>query len=92
MSLTFILILLLVIGIVFANVALLRYGSKPMPVKDKRQVPSAENAAAPGKTQAAATSALPLTTTPPVETGKSNTENNKPTTADASTDSSSGSD
>ncbi len=92
MSLTFILILLLVIGIVFANIALLRYGSKPMPVKDKRPVTAAENAALPGKTQAATTSALPLTTPPQTEPGKSTTESNKAITSDGSSDSSSGSD
>ena len=92
MSLTFILILLLVIGIVFANVALLRFGSKPMPVKDKPPVSPAQNATSPGKTQAATTSALPLTTTPQAEPGKSNTESHKESTTDGSSDSSSGGD
>ena len=78
MSLTFILILLLVIGIVFANIALLRYGSKPMPVKDKQLVTPPETAAAPGKTQAAATTALPLTTTQQAEPNKNTAEPHKP--------------
>lgn len=76
MSLTFILILLLVIGIVFANIALLRYGSKPMPVKDKKPH-SPETTAAPGKTQAATTSAVPLTTTPSTEPSKNTAEQPK---------------
>ncbi len=62
MSLTFILILLLVFGLVFANIALLRYGNKPMQVKTKKPVPAADHAAAPGKTQAATTSEIPFTT------------------------------
>jgi hypothetical protein len=76
MSLTFILILLLVIGIVFANIALLRYGSKPMPLKDKKPL-TPETVAAPGKTQAATTSALPLTTTPSTEANKNTIEQSK---------------
>ncbi|OBP15222.1 hypothetical protein A5320_07530 [Rheinheimera sp. SA_1] len=89
MSLTFILILLLVIGIVFANIALLRFGSKPMPVKDKKPH-TASDTAAPGKTQAATTSAMPLTTTP-TEPGKNTIESNKTSPAD-SNDSGSGGD
>jgi len=89
MSLTFILILLLVIGIVFANIALLRFGSKPMPVKEKR--PATTSDTAPGKTQAATTNAMPLTTTPQADPSKSNTESNKSSTSDSSSDSSSGS-
>lgn len=77
MSLTFILILLLVIGIVFANIALLRHGSKPMPLKDKKPL-TPDTAAAPGKTQAATTSAVPLTTTPSNEASKNTTEQSKP--------------
>lgn len=92
MTLTFILILLLVIGIVFANIALLRFGSKPMPLKEKPPIPPAEHAASPGKTQAATTSALPLTTTPQTDPGKNTTENTKAGTPDASSDSSSGGD
>jgi len=92
MSLTFILILLLVIGIVFANIALLRFGSKPMPVKEKQPIPPADHAGSPGKTQAATTSALPLTTTPQTEPGKSTTENTKASTPDGSSDSSAGGD
>ncbi len=64
MSLSFILILLLVIGVVFANIALLRFGSKPMPLKNNNAKTSATIAADQGISQAAATSALPLTTTP----------------------------
>jgi hypothetical protein len=92
MSLTFILILLLVIGIVFANIALLRIGSKPMPVKEKHPVPPAEHAGSSAKTQAATTSALPLTTTPQTEPGKNTTEHTKTSTPDGSSDSSSGGD
>jgi|GEM_PF-6761700 len=79
MSLTFILILLLVIGIVFANIALLRYGSKPMPLKDKKPL-APDTATAPGKTQAATTSAVPLTTAPSTEASKNTTEQSKPET------------
>ena len=62
MRLTFILILLLVIGIIFANIALLRFNSKPMTHKAKSTVMPTDTAAAPAKTQAAATTALPITT------------------------------
>lgn len=91
MSLTFILILLLVIGVVFANIALLRISNKPMQVKDIRTVTPPDTAAAPGKTQAAATSALPLTATPQAEPGKNSAEHNKAAASDGS-DSGSGGD
>ncbi|RVU41172.1 DUF2897 family protein [Rheinheimera riviphila] len=89
MSLTFILILLLVIGIVFANIALLRHGSKPMPLKDKKPL-TPDTTAAPGKTQAATTSAVPLTTTPSTEANKNTAEQSKPDTHTGSNVSSNG--
>lgn len=90
MSLTFILILLLVIGIVFANIALLRHGSKPMPVKSKQPL-TPDTASASGKTQAATTSAVPLTTTHSTQGSKNNAEQSKPDANDGHGGSDSGS-
>ena len=91
MSLTFILILLLVFGLVFANIALLRYGNKPMQVKTKKPVPAADTAAAPGKTQAATTSAIPFTTGSN-EPAKNPLEHNNNSSASDSNDSGSSGD
>lgn len=83
MSLTFILILLLVIGIVFANIALLRFGSKPMPVKSKKTAHPADTTATQGKTQAATTSAFPVVTPALADPSTTPTASDKTTSADS---------
>ena len=84
MSLTFILILLLVIGIVFANIALLRFNSKPMPQKSKSTAMPTDTSAAPAKTQAAATTALPITTSSTADTQKPSAAPDKAPSVDGS--------
>lgn len=74
MSLTFILILLLVIGVVFANIALLRFGSKPMPVPPKTTTSPAKTSIASGKAQAATAIVLPTHPTTAPEPPKSSNE------------------
>jgi len=62
MNLTFLLILLLVFAVVFGNIALLRYYNKPMQTRKKTPPGSSDAAKDSGKSQAALTSAMPLTT------------------------------
>jgi len=69
MSLTFFLMLLLVIGIVLANIALLRFSNKPM-VAPKKNLTPADTAAAASKTQAATTGAIPMVSTSSTEQQK----------------------
>lgn len=70
MTLNFILLLLLVIGLVLANLALLKYGSKPLPKKKPQPVPTDNSVARTAQSQAAASCALPLSqaNTSPAET------------------------
>jgi hypothetical protein len=72
MTLNFILLLLLVIGLIVANLALLKYGSKPLPKKKAQPVTTDHSAASAAKSQAAASCALPFSqaSTSPTETEK----------------------
>ena len=83
MSLTFFLMLLLVIGIVLANIALLRFSNKPMTVPKKDPTP-ADTAAASGKTQAATTGAIPIVASASTEQQKTVAEPGKVSPADSS--------
>lgn len=72
MTLNFILLLLLVIGLIVANLALLKYGSKPLPKKKPQPVTTDHSAARTAQSQAAASSALPFS-----QAGTSSTETEK---------------
>jgi hypothetical protein len=82
MSVTFIVILLLVIGIVFANIALLRHGSKPMPVINKSTTTTDTSTAAAEKAQAAIVSAVPLTVAAPAAASNNSSESGKSSTGE----------
>ena len=75
MTLNFILVLLLVIGLIVANLALLKYGSKPLPKKKAQPTSPANNAARTAQSQAAASTALPFSQ---VSTSKPVMQEDKP--------------
>lgn len=76
MALNFILVLLLVVGLILANLALLKYGSKPMPKKKTGQGHSDSNPQQQAQSQAAVSSALYMT-----QSGNHNAEQSDQPTA-----------
>lgn len=87
MTLNFILVLLLVIGLIVANLALLKYGSKPLPKKKAQPASTGNNAARTAQSQAAVSTALPFsqvsTNKPAMQEDKAVAELSSPNSVDS---------